>query len=943
MVSRRTARLASCLLATGLGCWLLPAVAQAQPTYTMAPTISPAGTPQQGQTLTVTQADWTDAAGASITVTDQWEDCTGGTCTANGGTGTTYVVSSTDVGSTIEVLETASTTTDGSATATSNATGTVIALPPASGVATISGTAQQGQTLTASTSGWTNSPTSYAYAWESCSPTCAAVGTNSPTYAVAATDVGHTIEVVVTATNSGGSATATSASTATVIAVVPANQALPVITGIAQQGQTLTASTGTWTNTPTSYAYTWESCSPTCAAVGTNSPTYAVAATDVGHTIEVVVTATNSGGSATATSASTAAVIAEVPANQALPVITGIAQQGQTLTASTGTWTNTPTSYTYTWESCSGTTCTAVGTNSASYAVAATDVGKTIEVEVTATNTGGTSTAATSAPTAAVVPPAPTPIAAPSISGTFVQGDVLTENHGSWTNSPTSYSYEWLRCDSTGASCTAIAGATAQTYTLTAADVGGELVVLETATNAGGSGTAYSALTPVITTPALVVPVPVSSGPPTVSGVPREGQTLIESHGTWSGNPGTFSYQWERCGNVGCVAIPGAINQTYTLTAADVGQDIAVVETAANTGGAGVAVASVRSAVVIASSSITLVVAPGAAVTNQTVTLAATVTSGSGNAGPVGSVTFSNGAVPIAGCTNQNVSSNSQSVATICQASFAAGTQQLAVSYQPGAGSIVAPSTSAVQTLVVGKVSTSISLAVTKQVAVLKRATYVATVVPPAGNSGPTEPTGSIEFLDRGRPIAGCRNRSLKKAAATCVVEYATVGSHRISARYQGDANFRGATSSARSVLAGKNATGPVVLGFINSTLQWKFYYSPKYTQILFLEAYGVANASDLRLGCQGTSCPFTTLRSSAAQAASCSGHADAICSAGSGVNLLPVFRRRHLHAGTQIVLWITRPNWIGKYYSFTIRAGQPPQIVLSCVAVGRTRPGVGC
>ena len=668
-----------------------------------------------------------------------------------------------------------------------------------------------------------------------------------------------------------------------------------------------------------------------------------VAATDVGHTIQLLVTATISGGSGSAT-ATTATVIAALPVNSALPTIAGIAQQGQTLTASPGTWSNSPTSYTYQWESCSGTTCTAVGTvNSTTYVVASTDVGKTIEVKVAAVNTGGTTAAVTSAATGVVVPPTPTLIAAPSITGTSVQGDVLTEHHGAWTNSPTSYTYQWLRCDSTGANCTAIAGATAETYTLTAADVGGELIVGETASNGAISAAAYSALTSVVLTPALVVPVPVNSAPPSVSGVIQEGQTLVESHGTWSDNPGTFSYQWERCGNAGCGTIPGANSQTYTLTGADVGQGIEVVETAANTGGAGAAVASIRSAVVIASSSIALVVAPGTAVTNQTVTLAATVTSGSGNAGPAGSVIFSDGGIPIAGCSNRNVSSSAQSVATICQASFGAGTHQLAVSYQPGAGSLVGASTSALQALVVGKVSTSISLAVTKQVAVRKHATFVATVVPPAGNSGPTEPTGSIEFLDRGRPIAGCRNRSLKKAGATCMVKYATVGSHRISARYQGDANFSGSTSAVRSVLAGKNATGPVVLGFINSTLQWKFYYHPKYTQILFLQAFGVASASTLRLTCHGTSCPFTTLRSSVASPASCSGGAHAICSAGSGVNLLPVFRNRHLRPGTQITLWITRPNWIGKYYSFTIRSGQPPLIDLSCVAVGRSQPGVGC
>ncbi len=748
---------------------------------------------------------------------------------------------------------------------------------------------------------------------------------------------------MVTATNSGGTATAT-ATTGTVIAAIPVNSGVPGITGVAQQGQTLTASTGTWSNTPTAYTYQWESCSGgTCSAVGSDSSTYAVAATDVGHTIEVVVTASNSGGPGTpATSAATATVIAAIAVNSALPAITGIAQQGQTLTASTGTWSNSPTSYTYAWQSCSGATCTAVGTNSTTYVVASTDVAKTIEVKVSATNTGGTSAAATSAATAVVVPPTPTLISAPSITGTTVQGDVLTEVHGHWTNSPTSYTYQWLRCDSAGANCTPV-GTNAQTYTLTAADVGGELLVGETASNGAVSSVAYSAITAVILSPALVVPVPVNMAPPTVSGVMQEGQTLVESHGTWSENAGTFSYQWERCGGGGCVAIPGASNRTYTLTGADVGQNVAVVETAANTGGAGAAVASIRTSVITATSSITLVVAPTSAVTNQTVTLAATVTSGSANAGPAGSVIFSNGGVPITGCANQNVNSSNQSVATICQASFGAGTQQLTVSYQPGAGSLVGASTSAVQTLVVGKVPTSVSLAVTKQVAVLKRATFVATVVPPGGNSGPMLPTGSVAFLDHGRQIAGCHSRPMKKGAATCVVKYAAVGSHRISARYQGDANFGSSTSAARTVLAGKKATGPVVLGFVNSTVQWKFYFHPKYTQILFLQASGVANASTLRLICHGTSCPFTTRSTSASAASGCSGHGHVICSGGSGINLLPVFRNRHLSPGTQIVLWITRPNWIGKYYSFTIRGGQAPLIDLSCVAVGRSQPGVGC
>jgi len=90
--------------------------------------------------------------------------------------------------------------------------------------------------------------------------------------------------------------------------------------------------------------------------------------------------------------------------------------------------------------------------------------------------------------------------APPSISGTTVKGQVLTANPGSWTNAPTSYAYAWKRCDSSGANCAAISGASASTYTLGEADVGSTLRVTVIATNeAGGSAPALSAPTAVVT------------------------------------------------------------------------------------------------------------------------------------------------------------------------------------------------------------------------------------------------------------------------------------------------------------------------------------------------------------------------------------------------------------------------------------------------------------
>jgi hypothetical protein len=74
----------------------------------------------------------------------------------------------------------------------------------------------------------------------------------------------------------------------------------------------------------------------------------------------------------------------------------------------------------------------------------------------------------------------------------------LTASAGTWSNSPTAYGYQWSRCDSTGANCTGVSGATNSTYALTSADVGYTLEVNVTAGNSGGSATAGSTSTSVV-------------------------------------------------------------------------------------------------------------------------------------------------------------------------------------------------------------------------------------------------------------------------------------------------------------------------------------------------------------------------------------------------------------------------------------------------------------
>src|SRR5207244_993896 len=137
--------------------------------------------------------------------------------------------------------------------------------------------------------------------------------------------------------------------------------------------------------------------------------------------------------------------------------------------------------------------------------------GHTLRVQETASNAGGSSSPATSAQTAVVTPPPPSNTSPPTITGTAQQGQTLTGAHGTWTNSPTSFSYQWQQCDSGGSNCSALPAATTQSPDPAPSRSGHTLRVQETASNAGGSSSpATSAQTAVVTPPP-----PSNTAPPT--------------------------------------------------------------------------------------------------------------------------------------------------------------------------------------------------------------------------------------------------------------------------------------------------------------------------------------------------------------------------------------------------------------------------------------------
>jgi hypothetical protein len=488
-------------------------VAANPPSNGTRPTV--VGTAQQGQTLNASEGVWGGSDPKSYAF--QWLRCAvdGGSCSAiTGATARSYTLASEDVGRTIRVRVTAS-NAGGSATAESEPTSPILPGPPPADAQpprndappTISGSARDGETLTASTGSWSGTPPiAFQYQWRRCDATtgisCADIdGARASSYALTAADVGHRVAVVVTANNAFGTAMAGSAPVGPVQSAPPVNRVAPGIAGVPMEDQELVAHEGIWTGTPElAYLMTWLRCDAAggaCTAVATGR-TYVVRSADVDHTLRLTVTAANSGGSAAATSPATARVIgtAKRPTNTAPPTIAGTPRDGETLSASNGTWSGTqPMSFRHQWLRCSD-GCTEIGgATGPSYQLTPADVGYTVAVAVTALNVGGSGRAQSST-TAVVQAAPPSNVAPPVITGAAIDGERLVAREGTWRGTPPlAYGFQWLRCGQSGDSCAAIAGASERNYYATADDVGRTLRVRVAATNAAGSQEASSAAT----------------------------------------------------------------------------------------------------------------------------------------------------------------------------------------------------------------------------------------------------------------------------------------------------------------------------------------------------------------------------------------------------------------------------------------------------------------
>ena len=327
---------------------------QANSPATGTPAIT--GTAQVGDTLTADISGIADDDGlVNAIYSYQWV-ANDGTADSDitGATDSTYTLVAPDEGKTIKVNVSFTDDAGNEETLTSSATAAVDAAPntPATGAPAITGTAQVGERLTVDTSGIADADgltkVSYSYQWVANDGTSDTdiTGATDSTYTLAAADEGKAIKVKVSFTDDAGNGESLTSAATGSVAPRPNRPATgsPTITGTAEVGEILTANTSGISDADglasATFAYQWLADDAELASATGGS--YVLTTSEMDKTIKVRVSFTDDAGNEeTLTSTATGTVspavqpqTANSPATGA-PIITGTAEVGEILTAST--------------------------------------------------------------------------------------------------------------------------------------------------------------------------------------------------------------------------------------------------------------------------------------------------------------------------------------------------------------------------------------------------------------------------------------------------------------------------------------------------------------------------------------------------------------------------------------------------------------------------------
>jgi hypothetical protein len=305
------------------------------------------------------------------------------------------------------------------------------------GTPVIGGSVQVGGSVTLDTGTWSPAPSTTQVAWTADgSPVAALAGQTS--FTPGPSLVGKQLVASVTARKPGYQTTTVQSAPVTVTPGTISGTSNPTVSGTDQVGFTLHATTGAWGTvlSTVASAYQWQR--DGVDVNGATGPDYQVRAADVGATLRVVQRLTATGYQPTTlTSADTGTVPDPVIDPSPVPTVVGTPQVGSPLSVQAGTW-MTGVALGYQWYVGGVAVSGATGTT---YRPSASDLGKTVRVEVTGTRTDYPAVTRASSETAAVATGVLTS-ARPTIRGTAEVGRTLTARPGAWTPG-TTFAYVW--------------------------------------------------------------------------------------------------------------------------------------------------------------------------------------------------------------------------------------------------------------------------------------------------------------------------------------------------------------------------------------------------------------------------------------------------------------------------------------------------------------------
>lgn len=518
------------------------------------------GIPRAGETLTAGAGSWRPAD-----VTPEYQWLRDGE-PISGATGSTYLLTQADATHRVAVEVTATKPAYASTGSTSSQTARVThGLIAATAAPSASGVTRVGQDLSVDPGVWDTADLALAYQWlRDGQP----IGATGATYRLRAADLDHQISVRVDATRPDyDPGTATSAAVGPIALGQFASVAAPAVDGTARVGVRLTIAGNVWDPAPDATAYQWlRDGSPITGATGTS---YVPLPEDVDGRISVEVSVSGQAYEpGVLRSAQSAPVALGELDNTAVPEVNGTPRVGETLSATDGTWTPGGVATSYQWRR-DGTAIP--GATGPTYLLVPADANARLTVAVTATLTGYADAEAVSAATAPVTYDVVANVTRPTVTGTARVGETLTATDGTWTPAGTTASYQWLRDG------VPIAGATARTRVLRAADLGARISVEVTAARAQfDPARATSEETDPVTPGALA-----NATAPAILGSTRVDRTLSAAPGSWTPlSVEGYAYQWLRDGS----PIDDATDATYLLTDDDLGAAIGLRVTATKAG-----------------------------------------------------------------------------------------------------------------------------------------------------------------------------------------------------------------------------------------------------------------------------------------------------------------------------------------------------------------------